>query len=662
MAIAGLVLLGACAAACASRDILADAYLDKLRGMWLGQILGNYAGRPTEGQYNLPGGNPAEDIDWETFIHTDPWVGDDDTGFEYMYMHLLSGNPAPTNADINTAWLTHVPSGSFYIANKQARWLMDYGLAPPNTGSIHKNIHWYAIDSQITTEALGAAAPGMRQRAADLAGQFGSVTNDGYPIHAAQYYATMYAAAAFESDVEVLVQKGLETVPTSSRNYEIIQDVRDWYAADLADDGMLDWRATQVLIAEKYGIGGDGRLRGWIESTINTGMTTLAILYGQGDFKETVKIGVLAGFDCDCNPATAGGLVGLILGYSGLPTDLTSQASDTYAVATLQSIPTYTTISQVAQQWQAVAEAQILRAGGAITGEGASRTYHLPDSDEVTPPPAIPNPSGPAGLAAAVLNAGGTVTVSASVEMHDPDNDRKHLEAIIDGIVDVSHNGHLPYMTHDGDNPQPPSGDYYQLDFNRDVTFTSVVFHEGDILWNHVNRDPRVLEPKGGYFLDLIVEVGDDGVFTQVSGLQLSESLDPYEYFQQIDLTFVPEVGDAIRIRGTAGGTEEFTSILELEAYGLLPAVLPGDANGDDQADGADYTVWADHYGSTAARFSDGGWAVGNFNQDTSVDGADYTIWADNFSGGGDAAAVPEPVALPLLTIGCLAALRGRRA
>ena len=176
-----------CAAASASRDILADAHYDKLRGMWLGQILGNYAGRPSEGQFTGPGGNPAEDVDWGSFIHTSPWTGDDDTSLEYMYEHLLAGKSTPTNADIKASWETHVPLPSFYIANKQARWLMADGLVPPETGSIHKNMHWYAIDSQITTEGLGAAVPGLRQKAADLAGQFGSVSNDGYPVHAAQF-------------------------------------------------------------------------------------------------------------------------------------------------------------------------------------------------------------------------------------------------------------------------------------------------------------------------------------------------------------------------------------------------------------------------------------------------------------------------------------------
>jgi len=54
------------------------------------------------------------------------------------------------------------------------------------------------------------------------------------------------------------------------------------------------------------------------------------------------------------------------------------------------------------------------------------------------------------------------------------------------------------------------------------------------------------------------------------------------------------------------------------------PPPLPGDANGDGAVDGADYTIWADHYQQS------GGWEDGDFNGDGTVNGADYTIWADN--------------------------------
>lgn len=68
-----------------------------------------------------------------------------------------------------------------------------------------------------------------------------------------------------------------------------------------------------------------------------------------------------------------------------------------------------------------------------------------------------------------------------------------------------------------------------------------------------------------------------------------------------------------------------------------LPAQLwvedartPGDANNDGRVDGADYTVWADHFLSNPT--SSLTFNQGDFNRDRVVDGADYTLWADYFT------------------------------
>lgn len=92
----------------------------------------------------------------------------------------------------------------------------------------------------------------------------------------------------------------------------------------------------------------------------------------------------------------------------------------------------------------------------------------------------------------------------------------------------------------------------------------------------------------------------------------------------------------------------------------LAPA--PGDANGDGYVDGADYTIWADHYLLTGATF-----AQGDFNNDGIVDGADYTLWADHYSPSllQSAVLAPEPSSAMLAALGAAlivgAARRGTR-
>jgi hypothetical protein len=504
---------------------------------------------------------------------------------------------------------------------------------------------------------------GLRQRAADLSGRFGGVSNSGFPVHAAQFYAAMYAAAPFQTDVEQLVAKGLEVVPTTSRTHQVIEDVIGWYQQD-AQDEVLDWRATQAKVYDKYyGVDSLGRAYIWIESTVNTGMTTLALLYGQGDFKTTVEIGVSAGFDADCNPATAGGLLGMMVGASGLPADLTADcATDYQASAWFQNMTRTRTISQIVDGLQAAGEGQLLLAGGSISGSGATRTYHVGD-DLVAAPPERIDPTGPTGLVGTVQAMGGSVTVSAAVEVHDPTSDKRNLEGIIDGITDVSYNGHRAYSSYDGANAQPAGGDYYQLNFDRKVRLRSLIFYEGEFVWG--NSYLGIGDPKGGFFTNLAVEVGTGGTFAAVSNLQFTEPLDPCAFYQVIALTFDPADGNAVRIRGTAGGSQEFTTILELEAYGAV--FQPGDSNLDGLVDGGDLALTGGNWMQPAGA----AWDDGDFDGDGDVDGGDLALMGGNWMWSAPSfpappldgqAELPEPGGLALLGGGLPLLLRRRLA
>jgi hypothetical protein len=80
---------------------------------------------------------------------------------------------------------------------------------------------------------------------------------------------------------------------------------------------------------------------------------------------------------------------------------------------------------------------------------------------------------------------------------------------------------------------------------------------------------------------------------------------------------------------------------------GFIPGPgLVGDYNGDDVVSAADYLIWRDTLGSTTDDRADG-------NNDGTVNAPDYDVWRAAFgSGGGSAAAVPEPEALALFIAG----------
>ncbi len=97
-----------------------------------------------------------------------------------------------------------------------------------------------------------------------------------------------------------------------------------------------------------------------------------------------------------------------------------------------------------------------------------------------------------------------------------------------------------------------------------------------------------------------------------------------------------------------------FHSLIDNLTVTIVPLYPPGDANLDGMVTDADYTIWADTYGSTEDLRAD-------WNDDNEVTDADYTIWADNYGEGTEGVAVPEPVTLTLLGLGMLGLLRKRR-
>jgi len=97
--------------------------------------------------------------------------------------------------------------------------------------------------------------------------------------------------------------------------------------------------------------------------------------------------------------------------------------------------------------------------------------------------------------------------------------------------------------------------------------------------------------------------------------------------------------------------TDSATGPHDVTVLSVLADPPPGDATRDGIVDGADYTIWADHYNSP------GTWDEGDFSGDNWVNGADYTIWADNYSGED---AIAEPLTVIFVAVGAVGLFRRR--
>lgn len=586
------------------RLIREDVHADRLRAMWLGECIANWTGLRTEGLRKEPpfftdadwGTNPGKGI-LEFVIDQDPWLADDDTDVEYVYLHLLAqaGAPSLTPEQVRDGWLAHMDPDFIWVSNLRAWGLMGRGVTPPATGMGTANVQWLKIDAQLTTEFFGAFCPGLPEVALRLAELPIRTTSAGHASHAAQFYTVLYSLAP-QVDPALpgrdraiwLTKQARRWVPDTSKAADVI----DFVLADFLDNpDANDWERTRDRVYERYQLnaGANGFLyRGWTESSVNLACGVIALLYGQGDFKRTIQIGTLSGWDSDNGTATMGGLLGLLLGYEALAAEFPGHPfSDRYDIdRTRQNLPDHLpddplaqdTFSMMAGRTLPLCRAAIAASGGPI--------------DEVDGlwllPPAWIGPTGDASsgnplrheFEASANNqvplAGGTVTAQSSVASAPPAGYGTSIVGRLANGFEHDWSGrdttsNTVRQFYSSQRPGTHTGEWQSLTvgYGQPVPVDFVRFIEGD----------HFLEPAsdGGWFESVVVELEIDGIWMALP-VAPSDPLDASKPFQIIDFWLNETVhATSVRISGPVGGAHGFVTCAELDVLTHRPPIFHAD-------------------------------------------------------------------------------------
>jgi len=352
-------------------ELPAEVLEDKIRGGLLGQIFGNLNGLPHEFKYIEEPGKV------ETYTPSLPkgaWT-DDDTDIEWVYLAEMqkTGSFAIKPSRMAELWRANMNTG-IWCANLYARQLLDLGIEPPLTGMITFN-PWseFNISAQFVSEAFGLIAPGMPEAAAQIGVYYTSFAVDGEPLQTTQFFTTMIATAYFEKDVEKIVEAGLAAVHPTSAVGQVVRDVQSWWKQHPDD-----WRATRKSLKEKYTRHG-GAMRDRNGYELNTGAIVGALLHGgSSDLKETLRLAFNFGWDADCNAATCGTIVGVILGKKWIDAQ-GWEIKDVYRNTCRLDMPKDETITGYGDKLLAAARLVILGHGGSEkkTQDG-KKIYRLP--------------------------------------------------------------------------------------------------------------------------------------------------------------------------------------------------------------------------------------------------------------------------------------------
>jgi len=284
-----------------------EVVVDKIRGGLLGQNVAVLNGMRHEMLYI---DEPGDVKNYVPSLPDGAWTNDD-TDFEWVYIYEMQKTRnafLPTDA-IAELWKERINRG-IWCSNRFARHLMDLGFEPPYTGYSTFN-PWadFNISGQFLCETFGLVAPGMPQTAARIGLNYTTVAINNEPAQTTQLFTTMIATAFIENDINKILDAGIATLDKNSIILEIINDIKYWHA-QYPDN----WRETRRLLKEKY-TQEDGKIRDRNGHELNTGAIIAGLLYGNGDFAESVKLTYNFGWDADCTAATVGTILGVTNGY-----------------------------------------------------------------------------------------------------------------------------------------------------------------------------------------------------------------------------------------------------------------------------------------------------------------------------------------------------------
>jgi len=323
IAIASLPVLTGCQKATdrpspATRTLSLEDLRDKVRGGWAGQMIGVTYGAPTEFRHlqEIMEG-PRE---WKP-EELKGALNQDDLYVEMTFADVMDR----AGLDATTEQYGEAFRDSKYRlwhANLAARRLLKRGVKAPMSGDPSHNLHANDIDFQIESDFIGLMCPGMPRAAQRYANRVGHVMNYGDGMYGGVFVSAMYSAAFFESDPRKVVEAGLAALPAGSRYAQTIRDVLQWSAEN------SDWKKTWQLIEDKWDKDDPcpaGALMPFnIDASLNGAYIALGLLYGGNDFEKTMEVSMRAGQDSDCNPSSAAGILGVMLGYQKIPAQWTA--------------------------------------------------------------------------------------------------------------------------------------------------------------------------------------------------------------------------------------------------------------------------------------------------------------------------------------------------
>ena len=351
-----------------------DVLYDRMYGAWLGRAAGCALGKPVEcfmGSHNslsskervrqyltaigpsewplnnyIPAHSPAEDKTGKVGcpLSTREKIAfmesDDDIRYTVIGQKVFTDfGPQFTTYDVMRLWINHLPYGWVCTAETQAyrnfvnRYYKHMQAWGPKTSAqwdqdvdwtwnaTHMNSYREWIGAQIRADHFGYAAPGNMELAAEFAWRDARLSHVKNGIYGEMFVAAMIAAAFVMDDPHAIIEAGLAEIPATSRLYA---EMRQTIA--ICRKYQCNPASFQPVLDEIYSLLGHYHE---VHTNNNAALVVASLLLGGHDLEKVITIAVMGGWDTDCNGATAGSILGAMVGAKRLPAKWIAPLHDT---------------------------------------------------------------------------------------------------------------------------------------------------------------------------------------------------------------------------------------------------------------------------------------------------------------------------------------------
>lgn len=287
-----------------------NCYHDKVYACWQGKNVGGTMGTPFENKpgplsvtgYTTPKGEP---------------LPNDDLDLQLVWLRAMEEvGPAQLNPNhLAWYWTRYIyPDWNEYGISKNN---LKMGFLPPMSGELNNQAWRNSNGAWIRSEIWACLAPGCPDIAVKYAVMDACVDHGLAEGTVAEIFTAALESIAFvETDIRTAIERALTYVPADSRVATTIRLVMEKY------DAGAPWLETRQAVVDYNGDWGAFQAPG------NLGFVVMGLLYGEGDFLQSLLYAINCGDDTDCTAATVGAFLGILKGTAGIPSDLTEYIGD----------------------------------------------------------------------------------------------------------------------------------------------------------------------------------------------------------------------------------------------------------------------------------------------------------------------------------------------